>query len=460
MKSQEKHLLFISIPAYGHIIPLLELARKVSKFHQVTFAVSARTVGDLPKRELFDATVDTRIKMYPIPDGIETAMEDPNDHELFKTMMPMMFGGIVKMVELIPISSEPSSVSELGEFTRPVDGVVSDNFLGPAARTCIERKIPLYLFNACPVSLTWLILSVHPDMKTAPKQELDGFVEMPDEHGNFKKPMPKEFLDDFMLPVQKILPKCHAVIVNSVLELESEGIKRCQSKPGMKDMPFFCIGPVLPEPKQGSNANAVVEQKVTKWLDTKDPGSVVYISFGSATMPNKDQVAAIAEAIKQLDQPVIWSLKAKSQQYLPEELKRATNMDNPNSKVLILTWAPQKKILSHESVGVFVSHCGWNSTMEGLSGGKPIVGWPQFAEQNLNGEFVAENNAGDVIRDAGSHKGSRVVSSQEIVDIIKKVQENNVEGARKFGLKLQAALQPNGSSTKEFEKMIAFIGSS
>ncbi|GAV00025.1 hypothetical protein RvY_10939 [Ramazzottius varieornatus] len=77
------------------------------------------------------------------------------------------------------------------------------------------------------------------------------------------------------------------------------------------------------------------------------------------------------------NEPVLWSLKAGSHQYLPEDLSRAASLSDPSSEVLVLAWAPQKKILAHESVGVFVSHCGWNSTLEGLAGGKPIVAWPQ-----------------------------------------------------------------------------------
>lgn len=129
--------------------------------------------------------------------------------------------------------------------------------------------------------------------------------------------------------------------------------------------------------QEAATSNATIEQKVSTWLDRKDPESVVYISFGSVVKTTQAHVEAIAEAIKQLDQPAIWSLKASDQQHVPQDLKSSTNMDDPSSNVLILTWAPQKTILSHGSMGVFVSHCGWNSTMEGLAAGKPIVGWPQ-----------------------------------------------------------------------------------
>ena len=114
------------------------------------------------------------------------------------------------------------------------------------------------------------------------------YLQIPDRYGNFTKPVPQEFLFDFMLPVQKTLPDCHAVIVNSVHELESEGIKWYLSKPGMKDVPFFCIGPVLPEPKEAKSGNATVEEKVSKWLNAKDLGSIAYISFGSVVIPNQN----------------------------------------------------------------------------------------------------------------------------------------------------------------------------
>ncbi|GAU99552.1 hypothetical protein RvY_10538 [Ramazzottius varieornatus] len=458
MKIQEKHLLFISIPAYGHAIPLLELARKISKFHQVTFAVSAKMAGDLPKRELFDAKADNRIKLYPIPDGIVDDMEDPNDCALFERIMPMMVGGIMEFVEKIPTSSAPSLVSEVKELTRPVDGIVTDNFVGFAAESCSQRNIPLYIFNSSPAAFTWMILSAHSALKTMPMADADGFLEMPDKEGNFTKPIPHEFLHYNVLPMQKVLPSARAVIVNSVHELENEVIKRCQNKPGMKDVPFFCIGPVLLAPKEGSNTNAMVEQKVSKWLDEKDRGSVVYISFGTVVVLTPAQMGEIVKAIRQLGRPVIWSLKVRNQPELPEDLKTATNLDDPSSKLLVLSWAPQKKILSHQNVGVFVSHCGWNSTLEGLAGGKPIVGWPQFAEQLMNAEFVAEIGAGEVIHDAGS-KNARVVPATEIVNVINRVQRKMSDGARAFQKKLYALMQPEGSS-QEFEELVAYIGRS
>lgn len=124
---------------------------------------------------------------------------------------------------------------------------------------------------------------------------------------------------------------------------------------------------LLPEPK--SSADQVASSRTLEgWLDGKE--DVIFISFGSVTSPIPPQVKEIGAALIEMDKPFVWSLRKTHHGFLPEELKSA--VDNFDGKGVILSWVDQKLVLGHPSVEVFVSHCGWNSTLEGLSGGKPM----------------------------------------------------------------------------------------
>jgi UDP:flavonoid glycosyltransferase YjiC (YdhE family) len=128
-----------------------------------------------------------------------------------------------------------------------------------------------------------------------------------------------------------------------------------------------------------------------KWLDSKKPNSVVYICFGTVANFSDSQLKEIAIALEASGQQFIWVVrkdkKAKdNEEWLPEGFEKRME-----SKGLIIRgWAPQVVILDHEAIGGFVTHCGWNSTIEGIAAGKPMVTWPVSAEQFFNEKLVTD----------------------------------------------------------------------
>ncbi|RYR27252.1 hypothetical protein Ahy_B02g061595 isoform D [Arachis hypogaea] len=98
-----------------------------------------------------------------------------------------------------------------------------------------------------------------------------------------------------------------------------------------------------------------------------------------------------------------------------------------NRGLVIMDWAPQLEILKHSSIGVFVSHCGWNSILESVSCGVPIVGWPLFADQLMNAETMAKE-IGIGIR-LNVAQSTKVVGSEEIGKTIWKIMDKeDIEG--------------------------------
>ncbi|XP_004296371.1 PREDICTED: kaempferol 3-O-beta-D-galactosyltransferase-like [Fragaria vesca subsp. vesca] len=116
-----------------------------------------------------------------------------------------------------------------------------------------------------------------------------------------------------------------------------------------------------------------------QWLDKQEPASVAYISFGSVGALPPMEVAALAEALEERRFPFLWSFRGNQEDF-PQGFIGRTNRLSIGK---VVPWVNQEKILSHSSVGVHVTHCGWNSVLESITGGVPMTGRPYFADQNF-----------------------------------------------------------------------------
>ncbi|KAI3465494.1 hypothetical protein Pfo_022157 [Paulownia fortunei] len=182
--------------------------------------------------------------------------------------------------------------------------------------------------------------------------------------------------------------KADWVLFNSFDKLEEEVINWMS-----RLWPLRTIGPTLPsvyldnrvndDNDYGFNIYKPNTDACMKWLESKVTGSVVYVSFGSAASLSAEQTAEVAKALLHCGKSFLWVVKPS------EENKVPTNFKEGNSdKGLVVKWCPQLAVLAHDAVGCFISHCGWNSTMEAISLGVPVVAMPQFLDQMTNAHFV------------------------------------------------------------------------
>lgn len=194
--------------------------------------------------------------------------------------------------------------------------------------------------------------------------------------------------------------------------------------------------------------------------------SVIYISFGSMAVPDIRQVNEIAKALFSSNKPFIWSLRNEEQQSLPADiLDKIAHQYSSASKFLILDWAPQTMILKHPATKVFVSHVGWNSTMESLGHGIPIVAWPMFGDQFWNAVLVDKLKVGLVLPDT-TLLFSKILLADQILAAIVEVggwnDDHNsprntfFENARKVGEIFLAAAASGGNSEMAIKKFLNF----
>ncbi|KAI3876039.1 hypothetical protein MKX03_026275 [Papaver bracteatum] len=185
----------------------------------------------------------------------------------------------------------------------------------------------------------------------------------------------------------------YGAIINSFYELEPAYANHYTKVMRRK---AWQIGPVslrnedtVDKAQRGKNSS-VDQHCVLSWLDSKKTNSVLYICFGSVSRISNDQLVEIAMGLEDSEVPFVWVIRKlendDKQMPLPEGFE-----DIIKGNGLIITgWAPQVLILDHPAVGGFMTHCGWNSVLEGITAGVPLITWPVFGEQFHNQKFVTE----------------------------------------------------------------------
>ena len=125
-------------------------------------------------------------------------------------------------------------------------------------------------------------------------------------------------------------------------------------------------------------------EECTKWLDNQPKGSVLFVSLGTISAVNKEQMEELAWGLIDSGRNFLWVVRDSEEAKLPNGFSKKTE------KNLVVSWCHQLEVLSHEAIGCFVTHCGWNSTLEALCLGVPMVAMPQWADQTTNAKLIVE----------------------------------------------------------------------
>ncbi|KAG2702460.1 hypothetical protein I3760_06G090700 [Carya illinoinensis] len=202
------------------------------------------------------------------------------------------------------------------------------------------------------------------------------------------------FAKIFMEDSRKVA-KLNGVLVNTFEGLEAQSLEVLTGRKLLEGMPsVFVVGPLPPcEFERGECGDQL------KWLDEQPARSVVYVSFGSRTAMSRDQIREVGEGLVKSGCRFLWVIKDKKVDKEEEEgLDEVVGhelMERMEAKGLVVKkWVDQPQILGHNSVGGFVSHCGWNSVTEAAWYGVPILAWPQGGDQKINAEVVEASGVG------------------------------------------------------------------
>ncbi|XP_057463114.1 UDP-glycosyltransferase 83A1-like [Actinidia eriantha] len=448
------HVLILPYPVQGHVIPMMELAQSLAEHgFKITFvntnASHERIVNALAERDV----LGEYIHMVSISDGMETWEDRNAPGKLSEAMASVMPGKVEELIQEI-IKSESDKITCM----------IADQSLSWAME--IGKKVGIKRAAFLPAAATLRILGFR-------IQQLidDGII---DKDGNLLKhqmiqlspSIPAMNTTDFVW-LHTGSSTMQKIIFESMIR-SNDGVKLadwliCNSTYNLEPDAFISspeiipIGPLLASHRLGYQAGHFWPEDSTclKWLDQQPPNSVIYIAFGSLTIFNRTQFQELALGLELTNRPFLWVVRADFINAI-EDAYPDGFIDRVGTRGQMVGWAPQQKVLSHPSVACFLSHCGWNSTMEGVSNGVPFLCWPYFADQFFNQRYIC-----DVWKvGLGFQKDERgIITRGEIQNKVQQLLGHDIYRARALELK-EATLRSvseGGTSYKNFNNFIKWL---
>ena len=471
-KSQSHHLFFLSNPEIGNLIPTVRFAERLFD-HDHRFTATLLIIS-IPQRPVVNSFLQSlpatspNIRLLrlppvdsPSPDQLRSASELSHISNLIASHKP----NVKRAIETATNSAESDS-----DDSARVAGLFVDMFCTSMIDVAAELGVACYLFFASPATFLgfMLYLPSHLDPRLTPDSG-DTEFDVP----SFANSVPRRVLPTTVLKRRdgyswylhhaRRYTKTKGIVVNSFRELEPYALDSlCKS--GWPAV--YPIGPVIDVNGPGRwHPDRAQFKRVIEWLDRQPKDSVVFLCFGSMRSFSEPQVKEVAHGLERAGFRFLWSVRdpPKAKLGIPSDYSNLETvlpsgfLDRTVEIGLVCGWVPQVEILSHQAVGGFVSHCGWNSILESLWHGVPIATWPIFAEQQMNAfEMVVELGLAVEIRLDYRELGSDLVLAKEVEKGVKRLMSDNEVRAKVKGMreKCRTALMESGSSHKSLKALV------
>lgn len=434
VESLQPHVAVLPSPGLGHLIPLLEFAKRLVLNHgvHVSFLVITTNEASAAKDNL----------LRSLPHGLDVVDLPPVDvAAVTSDDMPV----VTRLHAIVEESLSKSLKSVLTELCNP-NALVIDLFCTQAFEICSQLSIPTYSFVTTSVHFFAFITY----LPTLDREVQGEFVDLPEP---IKIPgcppvRPEDLLDQvrnrkideykfFLLHVSR-LPLAAGIFLNSWENLEFVPLKAIREHSFYLQIPTPPIYPIGPLTKQDEPLSASDEECLA-WLDKQPPDSVLFAVPGSGGTLTAEQVTEMAWGLEQSKQRFIWVVRTPSdasasatffnvgsdvndpKAYLPEGFLQRTRAQGAG--MVVPSWAPQVHFLRHPSTGGFLSHCGWNSTLESICHGVPMIAWPLYAEQRMNAAMLTAEETGVAVKPE-IEPGKKVIGREEIERVVRLVMES------------------------------------
>ncbi|CAI9764485.1 unnamed protein product [Fraxinus pennsylvanica] len=463
------HAVVIPYPAQGHIAPVLKLAKLLHhKGFFITFVNTEFNHDRLVRARGVDAVEGIEdFQFRTIPDGLPPPSNSDATQDipaLSESITKNCLGPFLELIQNLNDSSECPKVScivsdgvmsftldaaeklgipEVVFFTTSACGFMGYLYYGElVARGYVPFKDESFFTNGyLDTEIDWI-----PGMKGIRLRDFPSFIRTTDSN---------DIMLNYNIVQHKNASRAKAIILNTYDELEVEVLEAIRAKFNL----VYTIGPIQLLEKEiyeqqlksiGSNLWKE-DMGCLDWLDQRENDSVLYINFGSITPLSADQMVEFAWGVANSNQYFLWIIRpdmmSSKGTILPEGFLETTK-----GRGIIVEWCSQEQVLAHNAIGGFLTHCGWNSTIETISEGVPMICWPFFAEQQTNCRYacakwdIGIEIEGDVTREKVEELVRVMMEGEKGKEMRKKALD--------WKNKAQLAAKPNSSSYNNLEKLI------
>ncbi|KDO45237.1 hypothetical protein CISIN_1g011490mg [Citrus sinensis] len=390
------HFILFPFLAQGHMIPMIDIARLLAQHGAlvtiVTTPMNAARFQNVIERGIQSGLRIQVIEFYfpcqevGLPEGCESWDKLPS-----MALLPKFFAAI----EMLRLPLE----TLFKEIQPKPSCLISDVCLPWTVSSACKFNVPRIVFHgfSCFCLLCLHSLSVSKAHESVSSDSEYFLVPgLPDRVEITKAQLPEILkLKSFGEPILAAEMASYGVIVNSFEEMEPAYVEEYKNA---RDGKVWCVGPVslcnkedidkLERGDKTSNDGS----GCLKWLDSWQPGSAVYVCLGSLCDSSTRQLIELGLGLEATKKPFIWVIRPGDQAKGLEDWLLAEKFEEriEGRGLLIRGWAPQVVILSHPAIGGFLTHCGWNSVLEAVSNGLPMVTWPFFADQFCNEKLVVQ----------------------------------------------------------------------
>ncbi|VYS60247.1 unnamed protein product [Arabidopsis thaliana] len=393
------HFVVIPFMAQGHMIPLVDISRLLCQGVTVCIITTTQNVAKIKTSLSFSSLFATinivEVKFLSQQTGLPEGCESLD--------MLASMGDMVKFFNAAN-SLEEQVEKAMEEMVQPRPScIIGDMSLPFTSRLAKKFKIPKLIFHGFSCFSLMSIQVVRESGILKMIESNDEYFDLPGlpDKVEFTKPQVS-----VLQPVEgnmkestaKIIEAdndSYGVIVNTFEELEVDYAREYRKARAGK---VWCVGPVslcnrlgLDKAKRGDKAS-IGQDQCLQWLDSQETGSVLYVCLGSLCNLPLAQLKELGLGLEASNKPFIWVIREWGKYGdLANWMQQSGFEERIKDRGLVIKgWAPQVFILSHASIGGFLTHCGWNSTLEGITAGVPLLTWPLFAEQFLNEKLVVQ----------------------------------------------------------------------
>nr|XP_016508130.1 PREDICTED: zeatin O-glucosyltransferase-like [Nicotiana tabacum] len=455
--SQKIVVVVVPFPAQGHLNQLLQLSCLIASYNIQIHYVSTKTHNLQAKLRVhgLDSVSNIHFHAFSTPTFISPS-PNPNSSITFPSHLQPSFEASTHLRK--PVKKLLHTLSAKNK--RVI--IINDSLMGSVVQDFVSlENAEAYTFHS--VSAFTLFLFIWETMGRPFPIDAEILKDLPSLEGCFSSDFER-----FLKTEYEYMKFNSGKIYNTCRVIESPFLDLLSKEQINGNKKQWALGPFNPVTLSGTKKGSNIRShKCLLWLDKQEPNSVLYVSFGTTTSFSDEQIKEMAIGLEQSKQKFIWVLRDadKGNVFTKDlrqiELPKGFEDRVKEKAIVIRDWAPQLEILSHSSIGGFMCHCGWNSCMESISMGVPIVAWPMHSDQPRNTVLITKIlKVGLVVKEWARRQ--EIVTSNMVQKAVEKLMASK-EGdemrnrAKDLSAALRKSVAVGGVKRMELDSFISHI---